>query len=310
MKSTANLRYFLLLMLLVSTCLVIPQVSVGQSELFIDALEVDIWPEYDQPGVLVIFHITLSADITLPIDMSLSIPTEAGDPNAVAVRDANGGLYSIIYKREVNGEYSNITFSPTIPEIQVEYYDPRLRIEESKRHYEFAWLGDYAINALTIEVQQPVGATELQIAPELGNGEIRDDGLTYYTSQAGSLPKGQTFEVIVDYKKETSSLSAESLEVKPSAPVSTITPVTRNFMTVLPWILGTLGVLLIFGGAIWWYWKSGIGRGKTKTPRRRRRLVIDQGKDMPKDHVYCHHCGKRATPGDKFCRTCGTRLRV
>jgi len=43
-------------------------------------------------------------------------------------------------------------------------------------------------------------------------------------------------------------------------------------------------------------------------------LQIPSGKTSPKDEpqnlVYCHQCGKRATPGDQFCRVCGVELRL
>jgi hypothetical protein len=282
-----------------------------QNNLTFSALEVDLWPEYDRPSVLVIYHITLPSDTELPVDLILRIPSAVGEPNAVAVRDANGGLLSIAYTREVNGEWSMISFTPTMPEIQVEYYDPSLVMEAGSRHYEYSWPGDYAVDSLTVEVQQPVGATDMRITPGMSSGTIKADGLTYYTSQAGSLPAGQEFGVVVDYQKSTSALSAESLQIQPSAPVSTITPARRNLLAVLPWILGGLGVVLIVGGGGWWYWQSGLGKShQPKAPRRRRKLVIAQPNEVPEGDVYCHHCGKRALAGDRFCRTCGTRLRT
>jgi hypothetical protein len=280
--------------------------------LTLSSLEVDLWPEYDRPSVLVIYHITLPTDIELPVDLALRIPSAVGDPNAVAVRDANGGLFTIAYDRTVNGEWSTISFTPTMPEIQIEYYDPSLVTQGSSKHFEYSWAGDYAVNSLTVQVQQPVGASDMHITPGMGGGVTRPDGLTYYGSEAGSLPAGQEFKVTVDYTKSSDALSAESLQIQPSAPVSTITPTGRNLLALLPWILGGLGVVLIVGGGGWWYWQSGIGKIKApKAPRRKRKLVITAEPDeVPEGYVYCHHCGKRATTGDRFCRTCGTRLRA
>jgi hypothetical protein len=286
-----------------------PLTGHAQPILTFNILKVDLWPEYDRPGMLVVYHITLSPKTTLPVDLTLRIPTKVGEPNAVAVRDANGGLFSIAHTREVNGEWSKITFTPTMPEIQLEYYDPSLVKQGSTRHFNYFWPGDYAVDSLMIEVQQPIGATDMRITPGMGNGTTKQDGLTYYTSQAGSLKSGQTFELVLDYQKNSDTLSAESLEIKPSAPVSTITPTKNILMSVLPWILGGLGIVLIVGGGVWWYWQTGIGKGRPNASRRRRKLVFTQENVLPEGHVHCHHCGKRAMPSDKFCRTCGTRLR-
>jgi hypothetical protein len=285
--------------------------ACAQAQLAFSELEIDIWPEYDQPGVLVIYHITLAPEVSLPADISLRIPTSAGEPSAVAVRDAGGGLFSVTHSRQVNGEWSTITMNTTMPELQLEYYDTTLSIQGSSRHYEYAWPGDYAVEALTVDVQQPVDARNMHIKPDMGSSAAREDGLNYFSTQAGALQVGQTFEVVVDYDKDTQVLSAENLQVLPSAPVSNITPATRNLLSVLPWILGGLGVVLIFGGVFWWYWQSGLGKMQTKAPHRRRKLVLTASEEdvIPEGHVYCHHCGKRAIDNDRFCRACGTRLR-
>jgi len=303
-------RIFSLALVAIMAGLAITAPGRAQNSLVFSALEVDLWPEYDRPSVLVIYHITLPANTSLPIDLTLRIPSAAGEPNAVAVRDANGGLFTITHTREVNGEWSAISFTPTMPEFQVEYYDPALTKQGNQRHYEYSWPGDYAVDSLTVEVQQPVGATEMQITPGMSSGTTKQDGLTYYTSKAGALPAGQEFKVAVDYQKNSDNLSAESLQIKPSAPVSTITPARSNLLAMLPWILGGLGVVLIVGGGVWWYWQSGLGKSQPNAPHRRRKLVISQENELPEGHIYCHYCGKRALPGDRFCRTCGTRLRV
>lgn len=282
-----------------------------QSEITLSTLEVDLWPEYDRPSVLVIYHITLPSSISLPVELKLRMPTEAGDPNAVAVKEADGSLYSLTFTRAVNGgAWSTVTFTATMPEIQVEYYDPRLVRKGNARSFEYTWPGDYSIEALTIQVQQPLGAEAMRTTPSLGTGVTGEDGLVYYTTQAGSLAAGQTFDFTLDYEKTTDALTAEGLQVEPSTPVSSITSSQRTLMLILPWILGGLGVILIVGG-IWWYLRSGIGKDAEPTPRRRRRFVISQEDDaIPEGHIYCHHCGNRATPNDRFCRACGTRMRV
>ncbi len=274
------------------------------------SLEVDIWPEYDRPTVLVIYHITLPTDVDLPLELRFRIPNAAGEPHALAVREADGSLISIPYTRNVVGEWSEIVFSTTMPEIQLEYYDPTLKKEGSQRTFYYQWPGDYAVEELTIQIQQPIGATEMKITPNTTNAAIGKDGLTYYVMQVNALAKDQGFEVSINYQKPNDSLTAESLQVEPSAPVGSVTsttPMTGNF---LPWLLGGLGFFLIVGAVTWWFWQARTVKPPQKANRpRRRRLVIEQKEVIPEGAVYCHHCGKRAMAGDRFCRACGTKLR-
>ncbi len=56
------LKKFLILFLTL-TFILATTTSVQASELNINHMEIDIWPEYDRPAVLVIFHISFSFNI-------------------------------------------------------------------------------------------------------------------------------------------------------------------------------------------------------------------------------------------------------
>jgi len=308
------------LILFVSLGLFIPAAR-AQNMISLSSAEVDIWPEYDRPTVLVIYRLTLSSDTTLPVEMTVRIPAAAGEPNAVAVKQitstsTGSDLFQIASNRVVNGDWGLITFTATMPEVQIEYYDPELTKQGADRHFEYHWAGDYSVDSLVIQVQQPVGAANMQISPASDSSATGQDGLVYYNKRVGALTAGQTFNLTVDYQKSSDSLSIESLAIQPSAPVANVTSGWKSqVLAVLPWVLGVVGILLIVGGG-WWYWQSGKGGDGARRPavqprRRRRSTAVQGGGDTGTEgYVYCHQCGKRASPNDRFCRACGTRLRV
>jgi len=285
----------------------------AQSAPRLSSLEVDLWPEYDRPSVLVIYRITLPAGTSLPVDLSFRIPAGAGEPTAVAVRQATaeGGssLFTIPHERLVSGEWGVITLTATAPELQLEYYDPGLVKSERARQFEYRWPGDYAVDSLVVQVQQPVGASEMQLSPASGAGVPENDGMTYFNKEVGALPAGQTFSLSIGYKKPGDELSASSLQVQPSAPVTSVTPGQNILSAVLPWVLGGVGVLLILGGGAW-YWFSGRQKREDKPRRHRHAATKSEPVEDTGGYVYCHQCGKRAAPSDRFCRACGMKLRV
>lgn len=285
----------------------------AQSEVRLSTLEVDLWPEYDNPSMLVIYRITLAANVSLPVDLTFRIPAAAGDPSAVAVKQVTAtgeaGLFTIPFERQVSGEWGLVTLTATMPEVQLEYYDLGLTKQGSMRQFEYRWPGDYSVEAFTIEVQQPLGASGMVISPATDPGETRQDGMVYFGKQVGSLSSGQTFRLSVEYQKESDALSAASLPVEPSAPTDEGALGQGSLRAVLPWLLALLGVVLIVGGAVW-YWKSGRGEVSAQPRRRRRSAERVESGQTPDSTIYCHQCGKRAAPGDRFCRTCGTRLRT
>jgi hypothetical protein len=284
----------------------------AQTPATLSNLEVDLWPEYDRPGVLVIYRITLPSGVSLPTDLTLRIPAAAGEPNAIASKQPDGSLLNAAYDRVVNGEWADITLTATMPEIQVEYYDPGITRDGNKRTFAYRWLGDYNVQSFQVQVQQPKDATNLSTSPALGAGVTRDDGLVYYTSNIGQLPAGQAFDITVNYDKASDDLTAANMQVQPSAPVADTAMGWRSqIQAALPWGLLVFGIVLLVGGGVW-YWQSGKRKEQSKSPRRRRRSTTATSEPAPAggQTIYCHSCGKRAGPNDRFCRTCGTKLRL
>ncbi|MEN8172108.1 MAG: zinc ribbon domain-containing protein [Chloroflexota bacterium] len=276
-------------------------------------LEVDLWPEYDRPDVLVIYRIQLDSGVTLPQDLTFRIPAAAGEPHAVAYRQPGGSLLTANYSRQVEGQWALITFNATAPEIQIEYYDPEFEINGTDRHYEFSWLGEYAVDTMVVQIQQPVGANNMRIEPDLGSFEAGSDGLMYYSLEIGTLSVGDPIAVKVDYQKEDDVLSIESFDI--SAPIQNqpSNQVDASMTDWLPWILGGFGLVLV-AGSIGWYWLSGrevqptpkkTSRGRRSSSRTRSQTEVGHG-----EANHCHQCGKRAASGDRFCRVCGTKLRL
>jgi hypothetical protein len=257
---------------------------------------------------LVIYRAVLAEDVSLPAQLTFRIPAVTGRPTAVAVGPALETVADVEFDVQVNGEWAEVSFLAAAPAVQLEYYDPSLVKTGAERRFTYNWPADYGVDALRIQVQQPVGASEMNISPALEPGSQGQDGLTYYNKEIGSVAAGEPFTIQANYQKATDSLTVRSLSVEPGSPLETAGDFRRDMMAALPWILGALGVILIVGGGVW-YWQS--GRGRERSPSRRRRKPAAAREALsPEGHIYCHNCGKRAGPGDRFCRTCGTRLRI
>ncbi len=70
---------------------------------------------------------------------------------------------------------------------------------------------------------------------------VADDGFTYYSLDAGSVPAGQTVEVVISYDKTTDELSNSSMRVEPSEPLSSDTAGRNSLTSALPFVLGLAG---------------------------------------------------------------------
>ncbi len=288
--------------------LALPWTARAEAETPFQAVTVDLWPEYDRPAMLVILHIQLAPETPLPAQVTVRIPAQAGDPNAVAVIGDDGRLLVAPYKRTVEGEWAILEITANSPGLQVEYYDT-LEREGNHRRYVYRWPGDHGVQRLTLHIQQPLGAQEFTLTPAAGTPAQEEDGLLYYTSELGSLAPGETFTLQVDYTKAREDLTVQQLQVHPSAPLEEAQGQV-TFSDWLPWLLGGLGLALIVGGLIW-YWRSGqeSPRPPRQRPRRHAAPSASPPEPPPSAGRYCPQCGTRAQPGDRFCRNCGAPLR-
>jgi hypothetical protein len=262
--------------------------------------------------MLVMYAITLSPQVKLPAEIRMSIPASAGAPNAVANCQPDGNCFNTPYDQQSAGDWSVLTFQATLPDFRVEYYDPIPTTDDLTRSYEYIWPGDYEVENLLIRVQQPAGAENMQVKPGTFSTGTADDGFTYYTLDAGSVPAGQTVEVVISYNKTTDELSNSSMRVEPSEPLGGETAGRTSLTTsTLAIVLGLAGLGLIIGGGVW-YWRSGRQSSQPTRTRRTRRKSSGArvANGATEVNIYCHQCGKRAAPGDRFCRTCGTQLRT
>jgi len=82
-------------------------------------------------------------------------------------------------------------------------------------------------------------------------------------------------------------------------------------MEILPWAFGLLGILLLVGGG-WWYWHTGREQSQPAKRSRgqRQKPLKELVASSEQEATYCHQCGKRAGATDRFCRSCGSKLRV
>lgn len=306
------LRKLFFLILLVS--LLFPFQAHAQEDAPFTSVSVQLWPEFDRPSMLVMYVITPSPQIKLPTEIRVRIPAVAGKPNAVATCETSADTpcnNAPFTQQPPEGEWSELIIPITLPsDVRIEFYDPRLDRSSSNRSYKFLWPGDHPVDNFIVQVQQPLRASDLRIKPGTVQTSVGQDGMNYYSLSVGSVPMGQTVELLVEYTKDNDELSNTSLPVAASEPLdnpSSTLPFSQKTLTAL---LALLGALLIVGGGVW-YWISGRrpATGPERRRRTRRKASPAEAAADPEGSIYCHQCGHRATPGDVFCRICGTPLR-
>jgi hypothetical protein len=293
-----------LLVFVVGALFMFPSFAFAQNKVAIQSINVSLWPEYDKAEMLVINFITLPADVEFPVQLDIRVSADSV-LNTVAIGASGDSVtdQGVKYTTKKDGEWLVVSITATGPAIQLEYYDPGLKKEGGLRSYSYRWLSDYDVTGFGIVFQEPFDATEFKSSLALQDNGIHLDKLQYYFSDAGTVPAGKVFTFDISYQKPTDVLSVSRLDIQPVV-VDENTPGRVSLNNYLPYIIGGLGVILIVGGLVY-YWQS--GRSGSKKPRRRQHARAEGEEN--ESGVYCAQCGTRARNGDRFCRTCGSRIR-
>jgi hypothetical protein len=248
----------------------------------------------------VIYDFKVTADTQLPASIAIRVPKQ-GNITAVAFEEGGGLLNADFTGPVEDGDWQVITFRVQArTTYHLEYYQPLDR-EGELRTFNYQWTGEYPVNNFSVEIQVPEDSTGVKTNPVIPL--VQDRPFLSGGAMMSGLDAGQTYQLQLEYSRtsETAILPPPSPQVEPSAPIDTNTD-GRITLDNLPYILGGFGAVLIIA-ALYYAWRvNSFQLPKLRRRQREARETISQ--------TYCHQCGARAHEGDRFCRTCGSKLRA
>ena len=288
--------------------------AVPQVNIVLGALAIDLWPDYDRPGVLVIYRATIAPEVSLPARLRFRTPSAVGSPSAVAERAVDGELLTLPYERTLDGETALIDLTASRPIVQLEYYDPAITRDGSRRSFVFTWRGDFEVRDFAVSVQQPHLSQNFTTVPETTGGTGSADGLIYHTLSRAGVKAGESVEVRVSYEKDSDQLSAESITPPaPPAPPTALTPIpaTGNaaasdsqIVRIVLAALFACAVTIVVGVMVRTRQQSKAAPQSTSHRRRTR-----SGQSGVKSR-FCTQCGAGVGAGDRFCQRCGAAVKA
>jgi hypothetical protein len=298
-------------------------VSAQAATPVIQSASLRLWPEYDKPGLLVIFDGTFSNTVTFPHEMVFTLPPGAHDIQAT-MTDASGSLLTQPWRIDGN----KLTFTLQGAGYQVEYYvdTPLLG---SQRNLSYAFQAPYTIKQLEIEVQQPARATNFSVVPQPESSSPGSDGLTYYRLLRSNVAAGQSLPITIQYGKADQGTSVTPAPAVPaaaagagqataeSAPGASNAAGQTSLTTILPWLLIGLGGLAFLGALAYYILLQRRSAAPATSPSVRRAKAAAlpfvsgsaAGNTGGGTAVFCPKCGRQFAAEDQFCARCGAARR-
>lgn len=280
----------------------------AQDAASLDSLDVRLWPEFDDPRLLVIIDGQPSVSgetIVIPVPAQAMI-------NAVASADATGRFVDNEYA--LNTEKTLISMIPDGASFRVEYYIP-MDITGDKRLIDLVFpSGYFNADQATIEILLPPDSTDVKMDPATGPGEETAAGATLFVREIGPVAADQSITQNISYSNPTGALTMSEAPATQPPPVqetsSSQAPSTSLARNPLLIPLATLAVVLI-GAGIYGLWRTRSPETTSdvradEKPNRKTRATTRKHMATGQDR-FCRQCGTVFGEGDRFCRKCGAK---
>jgi hypothetical protein len=271
--------------------------------------DTQVWPEYDQPSVLVITSGFFVPETSFPQQVRVPIPAGAV-VHAVAYPEDSGNLLSLAWTVENDVAGQTVVFDLNQPSFVVEYYADILS-PPSGRSFDLTLVAPYAAQQASLALRQPSRSNDLQTTPAMLPGGMDDLGNPTYTLELGALAAGEGTSLQVSYSKADTQPSVASGQAPPIADAS------GDTTSVWPWLAG-VAAAVIAGGVTFYLVQR---RRSTLASRQSRRRAARKQEAQPVRQTsggaapaasatrFCVQCGQKFEGSDKFCRNCGAPRR-
>lgn len=257
------------------------------------SFQVLVWPEYDDPRLLVQLQGQVAAGTPLPQEAVFYVPLGVEVYSACNV-DAEGSHTPADHAVEEAGDgWAVVSLQLNQPNFHVEYYDDVLR-GRPVRETSVTFRAPAPIDSLTFVVQEPLSAQRFQLDPEPTVSAQGGQDFTYYHYVFQGVGEGELKSFRMSYVK-----SDDRPSVDPSASQAGPNPAPSWAV----WTALAAGVVTVAGLA--WAVSRG-GRGAPahgKKPAGRRKPAEAPPAGAPGG--FCPSCGQARQPGDRYCGHCG-----
>jgi hypothetical protein len=295
----------------------------AQGAVQLSTLEIALWPEFDEPELLVIFQGRLSDEVPLPTVLTLSMPREVGEPHAVASVDEENRRLTAAYELQEVGDEIRVTYTSLQNRgFQFEYYWDAIRVDGQARQFTFSFAPDFPVGDFSLELQQPFDATNVTLSPPAVETATGFGNLTYHQRPFGAVEAGQAVTWRVSYDKPSALLSAETLPTPVPGPGPTPAGATGDSQVGIIAAVGAALVAAVVLLLILYNRRQTPSRqryAQSRPSKRRRRketraqslkpttATLQPPETAFPEGGFCHRCGAALTPDALFCHRCGTR---
>jgi mono/diheme cytochrome c family protein len=299
--------------------------SAPPADLVMARLRLSIWPEYDDPRVLIMFRGEMTPRQAFPASITLPIPKGAEIIGAGMVSEQNELL---LHPHQVlpGNTQDTLQLNLPVPRFFVEFYYNPFTTSGPEKRFVYHAPTTYPIELFEVDIQQPLKATDFTLDPAPMERMTDNQGFTYHQFTYRNVEKGQSQTFTIAYAKTTPAPSVSKQQPTPQ-PAEKARPRSDNTLVALSIFAGAI---LLFAGCAWLMQRSQRQHMPTTTTPALPVSMSDtllallredaptQGTEVanaplipPQTRVinFCANCGRKLLPDDRFCSGCGKPIK-
>ncbi len=274
-------------------------------------LRVSIWPEYDDPRVLVIVRGELTPESPVPTQLRLPLPKGAELLGAEMI-SAQDELLNHPHQRLTGDTFDTLELTLPAHRFFAEwYYDP-FGQRTSERQFTYALALPYAVAQLDIDILQPNAATEFRTEPAAMREDVNARGGRHHLFSYQNLEPQIAKTLKVTYIKTT---DAPSVAKPKAASEAQQTGPSRNTKTWVAFAMLAGFAVIFVGGVLMFKNKQATApplSPTTTAPPATALSQTDPGTVRASAVApnFCPGCGRQLDATYQFCPGCGRPLQA
>ena len=278
------------------------------ADLRIARFQLSIWPEYDDPRVLLIIRGELAPGAAFPTSLALPIPKDAELIGAGMISEL--GELLLHPHRVIPGSAAD-TLEITLPAPRFFaelYYDPFETSGDAKR-FSYTFEAPYPIAQLDIDIQKPYTASEFITEPPAMTQESEGRDTTYHRFVYRDVAAGQPLAFAVSYVKIEPQPSVPKADGAPPASPAASGPQDR--VLIYFGILACVTAAYVLAACLWAaYRRRSATAASPETPPLPLTMPPDPPPAAPATANFCSQCGHALNADYAFCPGCGHAVRA
>jgi len=229
--------------------------AYGQAgdDLTIGRMKIAIWPEYDDPGVLVIYDGRFADASRFPLKTGFFIPKDAVISDACSL-SPRGQHFCQLYETVNRGEYDEVTLYLPFPNFYLSFHTYPDSDNTDTRAINYRVRTNHAVETLEMDIQQPLRSTEFNITPASETAS-EEKGFNHFKYTFGPVASGEDklFKIVYQKQDQLPSVDIKYSRMSGSKTWGSPYSTQRQARNII-YIIFTTGVagLLLTGGVFFY----------------------------------------------------------